>query len=96
VCGFNATVKYGCFYFLFWWNIFIIIKFLFMSVWEVFCSWVSYFSNQARAGLWPARDWFLEIAFVHDVCMRVRVCVRVCVCVCVVCVCVSAPEAINN
>ena len=37
----------------------------------------------------PARAWFLEIAFVREVGMRV------CVCVCV-CVCVSAPEAINN
>jgi len=41
--------------------------------------------NQARAGRRPARDWFFEIAFVRDVCMRVCVCV-----------CVSAPEAINN
>jgi len=44
-----------------------------------------YFLNQARAGRRPVRDWFLEIAFVRDVCMRVCVCV-----------CVSAPEAINN
>jgi len=41
------------------------------------------FLNQARTGLRPTRDWFLEIAFVRDVCMRV-------------CMCVSAPEAINN
>jgi len=27
--------------------------------------------NQSRAGIWPARDWFLEIAFVSDVCVRV-------------------------
>ena len=45
--------------------------------------------NQARAGRRPARAWFLEIAFVREVSMRV--CVDVCVCVCV-----SAPEAINN
>ena len=35
--------------------------------------------NQARAGLWLACAWFLEIAF----------------CPMSVCVCVSAPEAIN-
>ena len=45
--------------------------------------------NQARAGLWPARAWFLEIAFVREVGMCV--CVWMCVCVCV-----SAPEAMNN
>ena len=39
----------------------------------------------------PARAWFLEIAFVREVSMRV--CVDVCVCMCV---CVSAPEAIDN
>jgi len=39
------------------------------------------FLNQARAGQRLVHDWFLEIAFVHDVSMRVRV---------------SAPEAINN
>jgi len=45
------------------------------------------FLNQARAGRRPARDWFLEIAFVRDVC--VRACVRACVCACVrACVCV--------
>ena len=38
------------------------------------------FLNQARAGLRPARAWFLEIAFVREVSMRV------CVCGCVVCV----------
>ena len=27
--------------------------------------------NQVRTGLWPACNWFLEIAFVHDVCMCV-------------------------
>jgi len=32
--------------------------------------------NQARAGQRPACNWFLEIAFVHDVSMRVCVCVR--------------------
>ena len=37
------------------------------------------FLNQARAGHRPARAWFLEIAFVREVGMRV--CVRVCVCV---------------
>ena len=46
------------------------------------------FLNQARAGLRPARVWFLEITLV-----RTSVCVFVCVCVCV---CVSAPEAMNN
>ena len=40
------------------------------------------FLNQARAGLWPAHTWFLEIVSV-----RMSVCV---------CVCVSAPETINN
>jgi len=44
-------------------------------------SWVMMLLNQARASLWPACDWFLEIAFVHDVSVRV---------------CVSTPEAINN
>ena len=43
------------------------------------------FLNQACAGLQPARDWFLEIAFVREVGMRV--CVDVCV---------SAPEVMNN
>ena len=38
------------------------------------------FLNQACAGLWPARTWFLKID-------QVRMSV---------CVCVSAPEAINN
>jgi len=33
------------------------------------------FSNQVRAGLGLARNWFLEIAFVRDVSMRVCVCV---------------------
>ena len=42
------------------------------------------FLNQARA-------WFLRIAFVREVSMRVCVCVDVCVDVCV-----SAPEAMNN
>ena len=31
--------------------------------------------NQARAGIWLARAWFLEIAFVLDVGMCVYVCV---------------------
>ena len=44
------------------------------------------FLNQACAGLWPARTWFLKIDPV-----RMSVCVFVCVFVCV-----SAPEAINN
>jgi len=35
----------------------------------------------------PVHKWFLEITFVHNVCMRA--CVRACVCVCE-----SAPEAI--
>jgi len=35
------------------------------------------FLNQARAGRRPLRDWFLEIAFLRDVC----VCVCVCACV---------------
>ena len=43
------------------------------------------FLNQARAGLRPARAWFLEIDPVRIVGMRACVCV-----------CVSAPEAINN
>ena len=46
-----------------------------------------WFLNQARAGRRLAHAWFLEIAFVHDVGMRVCVCVSVCL---------SAPEAINN
>ena len=52
--------------------------------------------NQARAGcsLRPARAWFLEIAFVREVSMRVCVCV--CVCVCVDVWCVSAPKAMKN
>ena len=51
--------------------------------------------NQARAGHRPARAWFLRIAFVREVSMRVCVCVCVCVCECecececeCVCVCV--------
>ena len=43
------------------------------------------FLNQARAGR-SVRAWFLEIAFVREVSMRV----------CVDVWCVSAPEAINN
>ena len=40
------------------------------------------FLNQARAGLRPARAWFLRIAFVRELlCVCVCVCVRVCVCV---------------
>ena len=38
------------------------------------------FLNQARAGLWPVRTWFLKIDPVQIVCMRV--CVFACVCVC--------------
>ena len=34
----------------------------------------SAFLNQVRAGLWPARSWFFEIAFVQEVSMCV--CVR--------------------
>jgi len=41
---------------------------------------VSFLLNQARTGLWLARDWFLEIAFVRDMSMCVCVCVCVCVC----------------
>jgi len=32
---------------------------------------LSSFLNQVCAGLCPACDWFLEITFVHNVCMRV-------------------------
>jgi len=39
------------------------------------------FLNQSHTSLWPAYDWFLEIAFVRNVSM---------------CVCVSTPEVINN
>ena len=39
------------------------------------------FLNQARAGLRPARAWFLKIDPVRIVCMCM--CVFVCVCVCV-------------
>ena len=39
------------------------------------------FLNQACAGRRPARAWFLRIAFVREVSMRVRVCGCVCVCV---------------
>ena len=42
---------------------------------------IKIFLNQARAGLWTARAWLLEIDLVREVC---------------VCVCVSAPEASNN
>ena len=49
-----------------------------MSLWPKFL-------NQARAGLEPARAWFLKIDPVRIAGMRVRVCV-----------CVSMPEAINN
>ena len=41
------------------------------------------FLKQARAGLRPARSWFLKIDPVRIVSMHV-------------CVCVSVPEAINN
>ena len=34
------------------------------------------FLNQARAGLWPVRAWFLKIDPVRNVCMRACVCVR--------------------
>ena len=36
------------------------------------------FLNQARAGLWPVRTWFLKIDPVRIV--RMRACVHVCVC----------------
>ena len=55
------------------------------------CFYILLFLNQARAGRSPARAWFLRIAFVWEVSMRVYVCVWMCVCVCV-----SAPEAMNN
>ena len=45
-------------------------------------AYMHIFLNQARA-------WFLEIAFVQEVSMRVCVCVWMCVCV-------SASEAMNN
>ena len=44
------------------------------------------FLNQARAGLWLVRTWFLKIDPVRIISM--------CVCVCV-CVCVFAPKAIT-
>ena len=40
------------------------------------------FLNQARAGLWQARAWFLKIDPVQIVSMCVFGCVCVCVCVC--------------
>ena len=40
------------------------------------------FLNQARVGRRPARAWFLRIAFVREVSMRVCVCVCVWMCVC--------------
>ena len=43
------------------------------------------FLNQARASLWPARAWFLEIAFVREI--------GACVCLSV-CLSVSAPRAL--
>ena len=43
----------------------------------------SFVINQGRIGLRPARVWFLEIAFVREVSMRV-------------CLCVSTPRAIKN
>ena len=55
----------------------------------LFLSPVVHLLNQARAGRRPARAWFLRIAFVREVSMRVCVCVWMCVCV-------SAPEAMNN
>ena len=65
---------------------------LLFLVW-IYCTSILNFLNQARAGLWPAHAWFLRIAFVREVSMRVCVCVCVCVCVDV---CVSAPKAINK
>ena len=38
------------------------------------------FLNQARAGLWPAHAWFLDIDLVREVCVCVSVCVCVFVC----------------
>ena len=34
------------------------------------------FLNQARAGLWPACTWFLDIDLVRKVCVCVCLCVR--------------------
>ena len=51
-----------------------------------------HFLNQAYAGLWPARTWFLKIDPVRIICMCVCVCVFACVCMCVS----AALEAINN
>jgi len=48
------------------------------------------FLNQACTGQRPAHNWFLEIAFVQDVCILVCVCVSVSVSVC------PHPEVINN
>ena len=39
--------------------------------------------------------WFLEIAFVQEICMHVCVCARVRVCVCM-CVCVCPPWAMET
>ena len=46
---------------------------------------VANFLNQAHAGLWPMRAWFLKIDPVQIVIMCVFVCM-----------CVSTPEAINT
>ena len=45
------------------------------------------FLNQARAGLWPARAWFLEITLMRT---------SVCVCGMCLCVCVSAPRLLET
>ena len=49
------------------------------------CPLLETLLNQANAGLWPVRTWFLKIDPVQIVSMHVCVCV-----------CVSAPKAINN
>ena len=53
------------------------------EIWAPHCQAPTLFLNQARAGRRPARAWFLRIAFVREVSMRVCVCVCVCVCGCV-------------
>ena len=44
------------------------------------------FLNQARTGCKPAHTWFLEIAFVHKVGVRMWICVYVC----------FHPQAVKN
>ena len=77
----------------------IIIFYNIIATWRlkynICCSWIldiriSTCSNQACAGLRPARAWFLKIVSVR-MCVCVFVCVCMCVCVCV-CVCVCPPQ----